>query len=331
MKAYELGGVGLDRLVMTERPDPKPGPGEVLVRMRAAGINARDAQVIAGHYPVAKGYPLVPLSDGVGEVLATGPGVLRVHRGERVVTTFAQRWLAGPRSPDTWTSTLGADLDGVLQEMVVLREEGVLHVPHHLTDEEAATLTCAGVSAWQALVTEGHLRAGQTVLVQGTGAVSLFALQFAKLCGARVIATSADPNKRARVKALGASDVVDRTPDWPGRVRELTRGEGVDHVVDVSGDLAGSLACLRVGGIISVVGYLSSMRLEADIVPLMLANAHLHGISVGPRHTFEEMNRAISLHRLHPVVANVVPFDRAPQAFAEFAKPDRLGKIIVKF
>jgi NADPH:quinone reductase-like Zn-dependent oxidoreductase len=179
MKAFEISAHEPGRLVAVERPEPRPGPREVLVAMSAASLNARDLQILDGHYPISKPLPLVPLSDGVGRVIALGDEVTRVERGERVLGTFAQRWLRGRRSDDTWASTLGADLDGVLQERIVLHEDGLVRAPSHLSDEEAATLPCAGVTAWQALVTAGNVRADETVLVQGTGAVALFALQFA--------------------------------------------------------------------------------------------------------------------------------------------------------
>jgi NADPH:quinone reductase-like Zn-dependent oxidoreductase len=285
-----------------------------------------------GHHPIGKPFPLVLLSDGVGEVVATGKEVSRVKRGDRVAGIFAQRWLSGPRAPATWCSALGGDIDGTLQEAIVLDQDGVVAVPPHLTDEEAATLPTAGVTAWQALVTRGGVKAGDDVLVQVTGGVALFALQFAVMCGARVIVTSQSAAKRERAKQMGAADVVDRSnPEWVARVRDLTRGEGVDHVIDVSGNLAASLACLRIGGTISVIGYLANTKIEADIFPLLLSNARLQGITVGPRSTFEEMNRAVALHQMRPIVGSVIPFERAPEAFASLSSKERFGKVIVKF
>jgi NADPH:quinone reductase-like Zn-dependent oxidoreductase len=330
MKAYELRGVGLERLVAVERPDPVPGPGEVLLRMRAVGLNARDLQIMQGHHPVGKAFPLIPLSDGVGEVIGVGERVTRAKVGDRVAGIFAQRWLAGPRTPEAWSSTLGGDIDGVLQERMVLSQDGIVLVPPHLTDEEAATLPTAAVTAWQAVMTRGAVRPGEAVLVQGTGAVSLFALQFARLAGAKVIVTSASAAKRARALEAGASEVVDRTlPDWAARVRKLTRGEGVDHVVDVSGDLNSSIACVCTGGLISQIGYLGGTRLQADIIPMLLSNARLHAISVGPRTTFEEMNRAIAFHRLRPIIDSVVSFEDIESAFTAISRKERFGKVIV--
>jgi len=334
MKAYELRqpGIGIEALRLVDRSEPRPGPGEVIVAMRAAGLNARDLQILAGVHPVGKAFPLVPLSDGVGEVIACGDGVTRVRKGDRVAGTFAQRWLHGPRSPATWSSTLGGDLDGVLQERVLLHEDGLVKLPAYLTDEEGATLPIAAVTAWQALVIGGGLRAGDNVLVRGTGGVALFALQLARVGGARVILTSRSAAKRTRARTAGAHETVDSNdPTWPARVRELTGGEGVDHVVDSVGDLRASIDCLRVGGLVSQVGYLASMKLEADVFPVLLANARLQGISVGPRSTFESLLAAMALHQIHPVIETVVPFAKAPEAFAAFASEDRFGKVVVRF
>jgi NADPH:quinone reductase-like Zn-dependent oxidoreductase len=334
MKAFELRqpGIGIEGLRLVDRSEPQPGPAEVVVAMRTAALNARDLQILAGVHPVGKAFPLVPLSDGVGEVIACGERVTRVRRGDRVAGTFAQQWLYGPRSPATWSSTLGGDVDGLLQERVLLHEDGVVKLPGYLTDEEGATLPIAAVTAWQALVIAGGLRAGDSILTRGTGGVSLFALQLGRAAGAHVIVTSRSAAKRERARALGAHETIDSTdPTWPRQVRELTGGEGVDHVVDSVGDLRASIDCLRIGGLVSQVGYLASMKLEADVFPLLLANARLQGISVGPRSTFEDLLRAMALHQVHPVVETVVPFARAPEAFAAFASEARFGKVVVRF
>jgi len=334
MKAYELRqpGVGIEGLRLVDRAEPRPGPAEVVVAMRAAALNARDLQILAGVHPVGKAFPLVPLSDGVGEVVACGEAVTRVRKGDRVAGTFAQRWLHGPRSPATWSSSLGGDQDGVLQERVLLHEDGVVKLPAYLTDEEGATLPIAAVTAWQALVVAGGLRAGDSVLVRGTGGVSLIALQLARAAGARVILTSRSAAKRERARAVGANDTVDSTdPTWPSQVRELTGGEGVDHVVDSLGELRPSIACLRIGGLVSQVGYLTSMKLEADVFPVLLANARLQGISVGPRSTFEALLPAMALHQVRPIIDTVVPFAKARDAFAAFASESRFGKVVVRF
>lgn len=334
MKAYELRqpGCGIEGLRQVDRPEPRPGPDEVVLEMRAAALNARDLQILAGMHPVGKTFPLVPLSDGVGTVVACGERVTRVGKGDRVAGTFAQRWLHGPRSPATWSSTLGGDLDGVLQERMLLHEDGVVKLPPYLTDEEAATLPIAAVTAWQALVISGGLRPGERVLVRGTGGVALFALQFARMAGARVLVTSRSADKRERARAVGATDTVDSTdPSWTKQVRELTDGEGVEHVIDSLGDLRASIDCLGIGGLVSQVGYVASLKLEADVFPVLLANARLQGISVGPRSTFEAMLSAMALHRVRPVVDTVIPFASAPEAFAAFGRDARFGKVVVRF
>jgi NADPH:quinone reductase-like Zn-dependent oxidoreductase len=220
----------------------------------------------------------------------------------------------------------------MLQEFVVLQQDGVVRVPPHLSDAEAAALPTSAVAAWQALVTQGSVKDGNWVLVQGTGAVSLFALQAARLFGARVIATSSSHERRARVKALGATETLSRTePGWVEHVREITGGVGVDHVVDVSGDLRAAIACLRVGGLISQIGYLSSTRLEADVFALLLSNARIQGISVGPRATFEDMNATLSRHEARPVVGDRFAFGDAARALSFVANESSFGKTVVMF
>src|SRR5262249_21693845 len=237
-------------------PEPKPGPGEVLLKMRAFSLNYRDLLIVKGLYNPKLRLPMVPLSDGVGEVVGVGEGVTRVNVGARVAGIFVQKWIDGEITEAKAKSALGAGGAGMLAEFVVLHEDGVVHVPDHLNDEEAATLPCAAVTAWHALITEGALKAGDAVLVQGTGGVSLFALQFAKLSGARVIATSSNDAKLARSIELGASDAINykTTPEWGERARELTGGEGVDQVVEVggAGTLPQSLRAVRMGGRISL-------------------------------------------------------------------------------
>jgi NADPH:quinone reductase-like Zn-dependent oxidoreductase len=335
MKVFELRDqFGLDSLTLTERPEPKPGPGQVLLQMRAFSLNYRDLMVVKGVYNPKQRLPLVPLSDGVGRVGAVGPGVTRVKAGDRVAGIFVQQWLCGPVTEGKARSSLGSPGDGVLAEYVVLSEEGVVHVPEHLTDEEAATLPCAAVTAWHALVGEGGVQAGDTVLVQGTGGVSLFALQFARLAGARVIATSGSDAKLARVLELGASDGINykTTPDWDKRARELTGGVGVDHVVEVggAGTLARSFKAVRMGGRISLIGVLTGNSGEVNPLAVLMKNVRLQGIYVGSREMFEAMNRAIALHRLRPVVDRVFPFQEIREALRYLESGAHLGKIVLR-
>jgi NADPH:quinone reductase-like Zn-dependent oxidoreductase len=334
MKVIEIqNAFGIDSLNVAERPEPRPGAGQVLVKMRAWSLNYRDLLVVKGLYNPKLRLPFVPLSDGAGEVVAVGEGVTRVRPGERVAGCFMQRWVAGELTEATAKSALGGALEGVLAEQVVLHEDGVVHVPDHLSDEEAATLPCAALTAWHALVSEGCLKAGDSVLVQGTGGVSLFALQFARLQGARVIATSGSDDKLARVRQLGASDGINykTTAEWGERVRELTGGAGVDHVVEVggAGTLGQSFRAVRFGGRISLIGVLSGSG-QVNPVPVLMKNVRLQGIFVGSREMFEAMNRAIALHRLKPVVDRVFPFAQARDAFRHMESGSHFGKICLR-
>lgn len=320
---------------MTELPEPSPGPGQVLLKMRAASLNYRDLMVVKGLYNPNQPLPLIPFSDGVGEVMAVGAGVTRVKTGDRVAGIFMQKWLAGELTKVKAQSALGGAIDGILVEYVVLHEDGVVHVPEHLSDEEAAALPCAAVTAWNALITQGGLKAGDTVLVQGTGGVSLFALQFAQLVGARVIATSSSDEKLERVCQLGASDGINyqQTPNWDKQVRDLTDGIGVDHIVEVggAGTLAKSLGAIRLGGHISLIGVLSGTATEVNIIPILMQNVRVQGIYVGSREMFEAMNRAIAQHQLRPVVDRVFPFQEAREALQYMDKGSHFGKICIRF
>jgi NADPH:quinone reductase-like Zn-dependent oxidoreductase len=334
MKAFEIqNAFGLDSLKLTERPQPRPGPGQVLVKMRAFSLNYRDLMVVKGVYNPRLRLPLIPFSDGVGEVAAVGEGVTRVKIGDRVAGAFVPKWLAGEPTEGKARSALGADPDGVLAEYVVLDAEGVVRVPGHLTDVEAATLPCAAVTAWHALITAGGLKPGDTVLAQGTGGVSIFALQFARLTGARVIITSSSDQKLARAKELGASDGINykTTPDWEEKVRELTGGVGVDHVVEVggAGTLSKSLRAVRLGGQIALVGVLAGAG-QVNPLPILMKNVRVQGIFVGSREMFEAMNRAIALHQLRPVVDRVFPFTEAREALRYMEGAAHFGKICLR-
>lgn len=335
MKAIEIqNSFGIDSLAIVERPEPSPGPRQVLVKVRAASLNYRDLMVVKGGYNPRQKLPLIPLSDGAGEVVATGPGVTRVRAGERVAGTFFQNWADGELTDEKAKSTLGSPLDGMLVEYRVLGEDGVVGVPEHLTDEEAACLPCAALTVWHALFTKGGLKAGETVLVQGTGGVSLFALQFAAMTGARVIATSSSDEKLARAIQMGASDGINykQTPEWDKRVRELTDGVGVDHVVEVggAGTLARSLRAVRRGGTVSLIGVLSGNAGEVNPLPILMNGIRVQGIYVGSGEMFEAMNRAISVRELRPVVDRVFPFEEAREAFRYMESAAHFGKISVR-
>jgi len=334
MRVYEIqDSFGMDHLRPAERDDPVPGSGQVALRMRAASLNYRDLMTVRGHYNPRQPLPLVPCSDGVGEVTAVGDDVSRVAVGDRVATTFSQTWIGGSPTADKLRGTLGGPLDGTLAERMVLAEDGVVRVPEHLSDTEAATLPCAALTAWSALVEQGSVTAGDTVLVQGTGGVSIFALQIAQLLGARVIVTSSSDAKAERARELGAWRTINyaEDADWGKTARGLTGGVGVDHVIEVGGadTLAQSLKAVRVGGQVSVIGVLSGVSSELSIVPLLMQQVRLQGILVGSREGFERMNRALAVHRMQPVVDRVFDFDEAPDAFAYMASAQHFGKICI--
>lgn len=331
MRAYELGAEA-DLVLTSDRPMPVPGRGEILVRMRATSLNYRDLLVRQGRYRGGLQPNLIPLSDGAGEVAASGEGVTAFKPGERVAGTFFPRWTGGAVSAEAVASALGGSEHGVLAEYITLAETAVVAVPDHLSFEEAATLPCAALTAWHAVVECAHIRAGDTVLVLGTGGVSLFALQFARLAGARVLITSSSDDKLARAQALGADGRINyrSTPEWDQEVLRLTGGRGVDLVVEVggAGTLERSLRAVRVGGTIAVIGVLSGAG-TIDPRPLLGRSARLQGIYVGSREMFIAMNRAIAAHALHPVIDRVFPFDEAPQAYAHLAAAGHFGKVVI--
>lgn len=333
MKVVEIPQYGVDHLHVVERADVQPGPGQVLLRMKAATLNYRDLLTVNGAYGGSYKLPLVPLSDGCGEVVAIGPGVTRVKVGDRVATMFFQNWIGGEPSREGLMSALGGSLDGVWRDTCVLSEQGVSKVPAHLSDAEVAALPCAALTAWRSLVVEGGLKAGETVVVQGTGGVSIFALQFAKAAGAEVIVTSSSDEKLARAKAMGADHLVNykKTAAWSGAVREITGGRGADHVVEVggAGTFAQSLASIRVGGHISIIGLLAGASNDLMIPFVIGANAKIKGISVGARQHFEDMCRSIALHKIKPVIDKTFAFAQAREALGHMAGQSHFGKIAI--
>jgi len=336
MKVVEIqGGFGLERLAVTERPEPRPGPGQVLLRMHAASLNYRDLLTVTGRYNPRQPLPLVPCSDGVGEVLAVGEGVTRVTKGDRVATTFTQGWIAGRPDRDKLRTTLGGPLDGTLAEVMALDQDGVVRVPEHLSDEEASTLPCAAVTAWTALAVHGAVKAGDTVVAQGTGGVSIFALQFAGLLGARAIVTSSSDEKLERARSLGAWATINYSarPDWGKEVRALTGGRGADLIVEVggAGTLAQSLDAVRIGGQISQIGVLAGTAAKLDVIPILMKQVRIQGLLVGDREAFESMNLAIAQHRMRPVIDRVFPFDQVREALEHMAAGRHFGKICIRF
>lgn len=334
MKAWRFTeGFGPEFLRMVELPDPVPGPGQAVVRVHACSLNYRDLAVMRGAYGGGVKAPLIPLSDGAGEVAEVGAGVTRVKPGDRVAAIFMQDWLEGPPDDAKANSALGGAINGMMSEKVCLNAEGLVHYPGHLSFEEAATLPCAAVTAWHALFRSGGLKPGESVLLQGSGGVSVFALQFAKMAGARVIITSSSDAKLERLRSMGANEGINyrTTPEWDKPVRQLTGGTGVDHVVEVGG--AGTLPftskAIRRGGHIALIGVLAG-RGEFDPRLMMLKAARLQGIFVGSREMFEEMNRAIALAGMRPVIDRVFEFGELPDALEHLASGAHFGKVVVR-
>jgi NADPH:quinone reductase-like Zn-dependent oxidoreductase len=336
MKVFELRDEwSIDNLRLGERPVPEPGPGQVLLRMKAAALNFRDLVVPRRGYGALTGtLPLIPVSDGVGEVVDCGPGVTRVALGDRVCPMFFPNFISGPPTAERLGRGLGGPLDGVMAEYVVADQQSVCRVPAHLTDEQAATLPCAALTAWSAIVTFGGVHAGDRVLIQGTGGVSLFALQFAKLQAAYVTVLSGSDDKLVQALARGADDGINynAVPEWGKLVRDRAGNGGVDHVVEVGGadTLTQSLRALRVGGTISLIGVLSGANPELKLGPVVTRQIRLQGITVGNRDGFEAMTRAIAQHRLNPVVGRVFAFEELPAALDYLASATHFGKVCIR-
>jgi NADPH:quinone reductase-like Zn-dependent oxidoreductase len=335
MKVYEYQKFGLENLTLVERDEPRAAAYEVVVKFRAASLNYRDLLFAKGVYNPKPSFPAVPCSDGAGEVVAIGDNVTRWKVGDRVCPIFTQGWLEGRRTSQKDRTALGGgDLDGVLREYGAFHESGLVRIPDHLSYEEAATLPCAAVTAWNALIDTGKLKAGETVLTLGTGGVSVFAVQFAKMHGARVIATSSSDDKLAGVRKLGADETINykKTPDWDKEVSRLTGGIGVDHVVEVggAGTLAKSVNAARTEGIVYVIGVLAGGG-GLDHVRVLMKGLRLQGIMVGSRQMFEEMNRAIVANGLKPVIDRTFPFEEAREALKYMESGSHFGKIVLKF
>lgn len=334
MKAIEIRDrYGVDGLQLVERPEPVPGPGQVVLQMKAFSINYRDLLVVNGVGRWQPPLPRIPLSDGVGIVAATGDEVSRVKLGDRVAPIFYPKWLEGKVVAEKMEQALGgAAADGVLAEYTLFDEASLVHVPAHLTDEEAATLPCAGVTAWNAVISFENILPGDSVVVLGTGGVSLFALQFARFRGARVIITSSSDQKLARAKELGAAGVINykTTPDWPKAVMELTDGIGAEHVVDSVGNLKQAIAAVRLGGTVAFVGLLTGMTSEIDLVTFMGKSARLEAIDVGSRAMFDRMNKAIAFHPIRPVVDQVFGFSELREALNYLKEARHFGKVCLR-
>ena len=335
MKVFEIQEFGIDKLALVDRPQPTPGPGQALVRMLAASLNYRDYMMVLGAYNPRLKRPLVPLSDGVGIVEEVGSGVTRLKKGDRVAAAFFPKWIEGPPSKEKITTALGGSVDGMAAEYAVFSEDALVQAPASLTDEQVAALPCAAVTAWHALFGHAGNVPGDTILLQGTGGVSIFALQFAKLAGFRTIITSSSDDKLALARQLGADETINykTTPAWDEAARKLTGGVGVDHIIEVGGSntLALSMKALRIHGAISVIGVLSGA--DAAIAPtsLLVLSARVQGIFVGSRSMFEQMNKAIELHKVKPVVDKTFAFAELKQALLYMESQQHFGKICLKF
>jgi NADPH:quinone reductase-like Zn-dependent oxidoreductase len=334
MKAYELQLTGnLDGLTMVERPQPEAGAGEIVVRVRAVSLNYRDLLVANGSYGKMT-LPLVPVSDGAGEVTAIGPGVTRFKVGDRVAATFFPDWIGGGVTPERTRTARGAGVTaGMLSEFVCISQEAATSIPEHLSFEEAATLPCAALTAWHALVEQGRVKSGETVVLLGTGGVSLFALQIARLHGAKTIITSSSDEKLTRARMLGADATINyvESPNWEEKVIELNGGRGADHVIEVggAGTFAKSLKATRPGGHVALIGVLAGLATELRVTDILMKSLRVNGIYVGSRDMFEEMNRAFALHHLKPIIDKVFSFAQAKAAYEYLQSGRHFGKIVI--
>lgn len=333
-KAFRTtGGASIDQLVLDQVSVPAAGPGQVLVAIKAVSLNFRDLAVVTGRYPRNAAEPTIICSDGAGEVIAVGEGVTAFHAGDRVVGSFFQSWINGPYTREYGASALGGGIDGVLTQFRVFDQQGLLPVPEPLSFEEAATLPCAGLTAWNALVPTCRVQAGDTVLLLGTGGVSIFGLQFAKLHGARAIITSSSDEKLARAKALGADETINykSTPDWDKEVLRLTSGKGVDIVLEVGGGetFPRSMNSVRASGQIAVIGVLSGVAGTIPVGLIGIQTLSVRGIFVGSVAMFDDMNRALVANQLRPVINRVFPFEQSADALRHMQAAQHFGKIVI--
>jgi NADPH:quinone reductase-like Zn-dependent oxidoreductase len=334
MKAYELRTAkdGLSLTLNDNRAKPEPGHGEVLIRVHAVSLNYRDLLMAAGTYGSGTKANVIPLSDGAGEITAVGPGVTSLQVGDRVTGAFFPNWTAGDITEEGVKASLGGPVDGMLSQYVVLPERAALKFADHLSYEEAATLPCAALTAWHALVDIGRINAGHTVLLQGTGGVSIFALQFAHAMGATVIQTSSSHDKLERVREMGAHHTINYrdTPEWSQEVQRVTDGRGADLIVEVggAGTLEQSLQAVRVGGTVATIGLVSGVG-HINPLPLIPRAIRLNGIYVGSHAMFATMNKAISTHQLKPIIDRVFSFEQAPDAYAWLRSGSHFGKVVI--
>jgi NADPH:quinone reductase-like Zn-dependent oxidoreductase len=333
MRAMELKSFGIENLELVETNRPEPGAGQVLVKFGAASINYRDYEIVTGGFAPNQPLPIVPCSDGAGEIVALGDAVTRFDTGDRVAPLFFPNWLTGNAHGAVRAVSSGLEAPGVLREYGVYDQDAIAHVAPHLTDQEAACFACAGLTAWTCLDTLSHIQSGDTVLVQGTGGVALFALQFAKARGAAVIITSGSDAKLSRAQALGADHCINyrTTPDWGEQARALNGGRGVDVVVEIGGEgtLRQSIVALGRGGHIAIVGYLAGIDLGLNVFDLIERNANLHGVSVGSAEAFAQMMNFVAEHALQPVIDKTYSLEDTGEALRDIVKGAHFGKLVV--
>ncbi len=335
MRVFQIEGEwGMDHLKLSTRPEPKAGPGQVVVQIGASSLNYRDLVVPNKGYGSHTGtLPLIPVSDGAGVVIEVGQGVRRVAVGDRVCPTFFQNWISGEPDLERLTRSLGGPIDGTMADYMCLSEEGVSKVPAHLSDVEAATLPCAALTAWSALVTCSNTRPGDRVLVQGCGGVALFAVAFAKLLGAHVTLISSSDERLERVRQLGVDATINyrTTPEWARATRDITAGRGYDLIMELGGEktLPQSLRCIRPGGTVAMIGILSGSAMATSLGLIITRQVRLQGVTVGHRDGFEAMLRAIEQHRLKPVVDRVFAFEELKEAMAYLQSGAQFGKVCV--
>jgi len=334
MKLFQIEAFGIDGLKRVERPNPEPRAGEVLVRLRAVSLNYRDLLIVQGKYNPRLDFPRIPVSDGAGEVVSVGAEVSTWKPGDRVVVPFMPGWIEGELTAAKAASALGGDVDGFLRDFAVIRAEALLSIPNHLSFEQAATLPCAAVTAWNGLFVSGNLQPGQTLLLQGTGGVSLFGLQFGKQAGATVILTSSSDEKLERARAMGADHLINyrAVPDWEKRVHEITGGNGVDLTLEVggAGTLSRTLRATRYSGHVSLIGVLSGITAEVQTAHLLHKAITVRGIYVGSRAMFADMNQAITRDKLVPVIDRVFSFEESTDAFRHLESAQHFGKIVIR-
>jgi NADPH:quinone reductase-like Zn-dependent oxidoreductase len=333
LRQWQIPAFGIDSLALIEKESAAPGAGQVLIKVKAISLNYRDLMVVQGRYNPRMALPRVPCSDGAGEVVSVGAGVTQWKTGDRVCGIFFPNWLDGGPSAAKTKSALGGDVDGMLASEVVLGEQSLVRIPAHLSYDEAATLPCAALTAWNALFTSANTQPGDTILIQGTGGVSIFALQFAKMSGARVLGISSSDEKLAKAKALGLDSGMNYrdNPDWEKWVNEQTGGEGVDLVVEVggAGTMARAIRATKVGGTIAQIGVLTGQNEGVDIRPVLSKQIKINGVYVGSRAHFVAMNKAISLAGLKPAIGATFAFDDARAALHMMEGAGHFGKIVI--